>query len=171
MDMQAIRFPEVIAKNLLRESVTLPTGLQGELNLLFIPFEQWQQSSVDSWIPFAQEIEQTIPFIRYYELPTISKLNVFAKFMINEGMRAGIPNQLARERTITLYVDKIDFRNLLAIETEATITVLLVDREGKIFWRSEGEFSEQKRESLEIFMNILFDGLQYLPDDINRIGE
>jgi len=40
--------------------MTLPQDVQGKLNLLFIPFEQWQQMEVDSWMPLAKELEQQI---------------------------------------------------------------------------------------------------------------
>jgi hypothetical protein len=42
--------------------------------------------------------------LAYYELPTIQSRNSFYKMFINEGMRAGIPNPKARERTIILYL-------------------------------------------------------------------
>ena len=40
-------FPTVNGSNLLREKLTLPRDFQGRLNLIFIPFEQWQQMEVD----------------------------------------------------------------------------------------------------------------------------
>ncbi len=143
----------------------------GELNLLFIPFEQWQQSTVDSWIPFAHKIEQEFPWIRYYELPTISKLNPVAQFMINEGMRAGIPNPLARERTVTLYVDKTRFRNQLMIGSEATITILLVDREGNIFWRAQGNYSETNHDDFKNFLREYLQAHKISTENYITIGE
>jgi len=96
----------VSGSNLLREKMTLPQDFQGKLNLLFIPFEQWQQMEVDSWMPLAKEVEQQVNDLAYYELPTIQSRNPIYQMFLNEGMRAGIPNPKTRERTITLYVDK-----------------------------------------------------------------
>jgi hypothetical protein len=113
-----------------------------------IAFQQWQQSQVDTWIPFARQLEQTDPAVRYYELPTIQRLNVLARTFVNEGMRAGIPDPVARERTITLYLDKRAFREALQLSGEENIYALLLDRQGRVLWQAEGSFTPEKGESL-----------------------
>jgi len=85
---------------------------------MLIAFQQWQQRQVDTWLPLAQRLEATYSALRYYELPTIRRLNTLARTFINEGMRAGIPDPVARERTITLYVDKRAFREMLGLCSE-----------------------------------------------------
>jgi hypothetical protein len=143
-----MRFPTVSGSNLQREKLTLPQDLQGELNLVLIAFQQWQQTQVDTWVPFARQLEEAYPAVRYYELPTIQRLNTLARTFINEGMRAGIPDLLARERTITLYLDKEAFREALQLPGEDDIHVLLLDRQGWVLWRAEGAFTPDKGESL-----------------------
>ena len=143
-----MRFPPVTGSSLQRKKVNLPQDLKGERNLVLIAFQQWQQGQVDTWIPFAQQLEATYPEVRYYELPTIQRLNVLARTFINEGMRAGIPDPLARERTVTLYLDKSEFREALQLPGEDEISVLLLGRQGKVLWRASGAFSPEKAESL-----------------------
>src|SRR5450830_344032 len=123
-------FPTVSGTNLLRQKLTLPQDFEGNFNLLFIPFQQWQQSEVDSWIALARELEAQYTGLVFYELPTIQLRNPLFKMFINEGMRAGIPNPKTRERTITLYLDKIDFRAALDMPDEEHIYLLVVDRLG-----------------------------------------
>lgn len=143
-----MQFPAVTGSNLQRRKVSLPDGFEGDLNLVLIAFQQWQQTQVDTWIPFAKQLEEAYSGVRYYELPTIQRLNILARTFINEGMRAGIPDPLARERTITLYVDKTAFRQALQLPREDDIYVLLVDRLGQVLWQTEGVFSQEKGESL-----------------------
>ena len=131
-------FPTVNGSNLQRAKLTLPQDFEGEYNLLFIAFQQWQQDEVNTWIALAESLETQFPGLVYYELPTIRALNAFSKFFINEGMRAGIPNQKSRERTITLYLDKDDFRNALSLDDESHIYILLIDHQGNEYWRSRG---------------------------------
>ena len=50
-------FPTVSGSNLLREEIEIPRELQGELNIIFLAFLQEQQLDVNTWVPFAQEIE------------------------------------------------------------------------------------------------------------------
>ena len=136
-------FPTVSGSNLLRQKLTLPQDFQGRLNLVFIPFEQWQQMEVDSWMALAKELEEQFDGLVYYELPTIQSRNSFYKMFINEGMRAGIPNPKTRERTITLYLDKADFRTALGMSDEEHIYILVVDRQGNEFFRARGPYSRE----------------------------
>jgi hypothetical protein len=134
-------FPKVNGSNLLREKLTLPKDFQGRFNLVFIAFEQWQQMEVDSWIPLAKELEEQFDNLVYYELPTIQNRNSFYKLFINEGMRAGIPNPKTRERTITLYLDKADFRSTLGMLDEEHIYILVVDQQGNELFRARGPYN------------------------------
>jgi hypothetical protein len=143
-----MQLPAVSGSNLQRERLNLPEDLEGQRNLVLIAFQQWHQRQVDTWIPFARQMEETYPAVRYYELPTIQRLNALARTFINEGMRAGIPDPVARERTITLYVDKGAFRAALDLPDEDNIYVLLLDRQGRVLWRAEGAFTPDKGESL-----------------------
>ena len=143
-----MQFPAVTGSNLQRQKLKLPQDFQGELNLVMIAFQQWQQTQVDTWIPFARQLEETYSGVRYYELPTIQRLNALARTFVNEGMRAGIPDPVARERTITLYLDKDAFRRALQLPGEDDIHVLLVDGQGTVLWRAEGDFTPEKGDSL-----------------------
>jgi hypothetical protein len=146
-------FPIVHGSNLLRQKLTLPQDFQGKLNLVFIPFEQWHQMEVDSWIPLVKELEQHVSGLYYYELPTIQNRGSFSRWFINEGMRAGIPNPKTRERTITLYLDKKEFRNSLGLTDEDHIYILVVDRKGSVLFRARGPYSRETETSLR--QNIL----------------
>lgn len=134
-------FPIVSGSNLLRTKLTLPQDFQGEFNLVFIPFERWHQDEVDSWGVLAEELEKEYKGLLYYELPTLPSSGPLYKFFLNEGMRAGIPNPKTRERTITLYLDKADFRAALALTDEAHIYILIIDRQGNEFFRIRGAYN------------------------------
>ena len=141
-------FPTVKGSNLLRQKMALPQDFQGELNLVFIPFQRWHQMEVDSWSALAEELEEKYKSLVSYELPTLQNGGTFYKIFLNEGMRAGIPNPKTRERTITLYLDKIDFRAALEMPDEEHIYVLVVDRQGKEFFRARGPYSREGEAAL-----------------------
>ena len=145
---QHTRFPTVSGSNLEGRKFNVPADLAGDLNILFVPFQQWHQSLVDRWMPFAKSITQKVPGVQAYELPTLERFNPIARFWIDNGMRLGISDRAVRESTITLYVDKRAFRAALAIPDESTIHVLLVQRNGDVLWRAEGEFTEAAGKSL-----------------------
>ncbi len=143
-----VHFPLVSGSNLMREEFEFPRDFEGKYNLVIIPFKQVQQRDVNTWIPAAQELERRFTDLVYYELPTIYRMPTLSRTFINEGMRAGIPDQLSRERTITLYLEKKLFKQALDIDTEDTIHLFLVDQQGIVLWRDQGLFSESKANSL-----------------------
>ena len=141
-------FPRVSGFNLNREEVELPRDLPAELTLLFVPFLQRQQPIVDSWVPFVQSVMADAPHFDYLELPTIDERSMLSRTFINEGMRAGIPDDGARARTVTLYIDTHAFRGTLDIPGKDEVHIFLVDRAGAIRWRTTGGFSEEKGAAL-----------------------
>ena len=136
-------FPLVIGSNLQRTKLSLPDDFKGELNLVFIAFQQWQQSEINSWIPLVMDLEQQYPGLVYYELPVIEDRQMLYKWFINEGMRAGIPNPLTRERTIPLYLHKSDFMQSLQIVDEEHIYVLLLNKAHQELARFRGILTQK----------------------------
>ncbi len=151
------RFPVLQSENLNRENVEIPTQLRGEVNLVLVAFQQWQQGLIDGWIPFLESLVKEHDRFDYYELPTIRKMNFIYKRFIDGGMRAGIPSKTTRGRTITLYIDKDPFKDALDITTEETIYLYLMDKKGTIFWEAEGSLSEDKAISLETTLRDILD--------------
>jgi ATP10 protein len=148
-------FPMVTGSNLLRQKLSLPQDFRGTINLVFVPFEQWQQMEVDSWMALARELEGQFDDLAYYELPTIQSRSFVFKMFINEGMRAGIPSPKTRERTITLYLDKAQFRRALGMPDEEHIYILLVDRQGKEYFRARGQYSREGETALRLALSYL----------------
>jgi hypothetical protein len=149
-----VQFPRVSGSNLNRQELEFPRDFRGDLNLLFLPFLRPQQVVVNTWIPFADTLEASGPEFAYYELPTINELPALSRTFINEGMRAGISDERARERTVTLYVDTARLMRALGIPSKNEVHVLLVDRRGSILWRTTGSFDEAKRSELAGAMEI-----------------
>jgi hypothetical protein len=143
-----LKFPTIKAENLNKEQVEVPTQLTGNPKILIVPFQQWQQRVVDSWVPFLSQLVDEFTGFDFYELPTIRKMNFLYRRFIDGGMRAGIPSRETRRRTVTLYIDKEPFKNSLNITTEDTIHLFLIDSEGSVIWRTEGEVSREKALSL-----------------------
>lgn len=141
-------FPQITCENLARERFNLPGDFEGDYNLCLIAFQQWHQRLVDSWIPLAQQMEETYPRFRYYEFPVIRRMNPLYRGFIDQGMRAGIPDPVARHKTITLYTDKAAFRKALEIANEDDIHLRLVDRAGVVYLATAGALMRETGEAL-----------------------
>jgi hypothetical protein len=139
-----MKFPKVSGKDLNGNPHTIPDTLEGQLNLLIVAFQQWHVRPIETWIPFIQTLIAEHLNIQFYELPTLRKFNFLSQRIIDSGMRSGIRSKEMRARTITLYIDKVEFDQALDIPTEDTISLFLVDCNGNILWRDTGTFTEDK---------------------------
>lgn len=142
-------FPHVTGINLHGETVTLPAGFDGTRNLVAVGFERDHQSAIDAWIGVADALAARHADFRFYELPTIFPINFAWRLWVNNGMRSGIPSDHARARTITLYLERDEFTEALAIPDMTQIHVLLLDEAGKVLWRTTGPATEADRRALE----------------------
>ena len=144
----AEHFPDIGGTSLSRVDHHLPATLSGAANLLLIAFRQWQQRDVDTWVPTARALANEYPGFRVYELPVISKLYRPVAGFIDGGMRSGIPDQVVRDMTITIYLDRKQFMRSLAIESVAQIVPMLVTPTGQILWRTTGPMTDDGAQTL-----------------------
>jgi hypothetical protein len=149
-----MQLPDVSGYNLERQKMRFPTDFDGQLNLVFIAFQRWHQDVIDGWIPSVAQLSQTFPNLSYYEFPTLPNGNLFYRTMLNEGMRAGIPDRATRSRTITLYLDKAAFRRALAIPDEQLVWLYLFDQNGTTIWRASGAYTSEKEASLKAALSV-----------------
>lgn len=143
-----MKFPIVEATSLTNKSYQLPHDLNGELNLVIVAFKQWQQDWVDTWIPSLQRLAYEHKQMRVYEMPTMSRFNALYRFMIDNGMRAGIPDKTVRAATLCAYIDISPFAQALQLPSYDTIYLFLLDRSGEILWRGQGAFDQEQLNSL-----------------------
>lgn len=143
-----MKLPLVQGRNLQRQKMTFPVDFSGKLNLVFIAFLRRHQDLIDEWVPIVEVLAQEHPALAYYEFPTLPRRGPVYRTFLNEGMRAGIPNEATRARTITLYLDKSAFKRALAIDSEQQMWLYLFDSSGNVLWRTSGSLTEEKSAAL-----------------------
>ena len=146
-------FPLITGANLNGENFNLHKDFSGKLNIVSIGFEREHQTAIDTWIPSINKIIDLNKnlSIKFYELPVIYELGTFSRAWINNGMRIGIRDEEARNRTITVFTNRDKFFEILKMQGDK-IYLLLLDDKGKILWRCEGEMN---REKLNLLQRIL----------------
>lgn len=142
-------FPTVSGKTLDGKRVILPTGLEGEFNLLVIAFQQAQRLQVDVWMWQLRALSAQYSHVQAYELPTIQNLQILQCDYADSWTRRGVTDPVARHNTIPLYVDINDFNRALDIATVSTTYTMLIDREGEVLWRMAGGYDALKLRSLK----------------------
>lgn len=134
----AVVFPEVTGRNLEGRTLRLPADFEGERTVVLVAFRQRQQREVDSWMPELNTRRAADPGLAVYEIPTLSSGWTALRGWIDGGMARGIKSQAVREATVTLYINKDPFKDALAISSEGSIHVLLLDRDGRVTFRTTG---------------------------------
>ena len=130
-------FPKITGIDLDGKKQELPAAFKNKFNLVIVAFKREQQAEVDTWINAIEPTLKENSNLSFYEIPLIYELSTFSRMWVNNGMRFGIPNEIARKRTITVYTNREEFFKITAMK-EDKIYALLIDNSGKILWRAEG---------------------------------
>jgi len=143
-----MRFPHLAARDLEGRALELPDDFSGAFNLVVVAFQREQQAMVDSWVAWFESIATEHPTLRCYEVPVIATRWSPARRFIDGGMAQAVRAQEARRRTLTVYTDVRRVTDALAIDDTDTVTVLLVDADGRLRWRTTGPVSEHSGSEL-----------------------
>ena len=133
-------FPVVSGFNLLGDQFFLPSDLTTPYSVVILIYDQPQQSDVYTWVPLLEAIETDFVDVRYYELPTLPEFNAAFRAQVDQWMIDGIPDEAARDRTITLYLDVEAFNQRLGIDTPDEIQQLLTPPKAICFGVNRGLF-------------------------------
>ena len=120
-------FPSIQGNNLNKQSKTVPDDFVDKDLIVIVAFQQWHQAIVDETIDSLEEngIGDTHNII---EVPTIQKTSKLSEIYLDGIMRAGIRDDRIRNRTITAYINKEEFKDVLGIPDEQTIYWYLIKK-------------------------------------------
>ena len=119
--------------------------------IIIVAFQQWHQGLVDQSINLLENNEMDLTH-NIIEVPTIRKTNKLNEIYLDGVMRAGIRDDRIRNRTITAYLNKEEFKEDLDIPNEETIYWFLI-KEGtsKILIQGEGIITEKELELIQSY--------------------
>jgi len=130
-------FPKITGIDLDGKKQQLPAAFKNKFNLVIVAFKREQQLEVDTWIKAIEPILKENSNLSFYEIPLIYEISTVGRMWVNNGMRFGIPDEIARKRTITVYTNREEFFRITKMQ-EDKICALLIDVNGKILWKVEG---------------------------------
>ena len=130
------KFPEVSAESLANTKESIPGSARGRVTLVVVAFLRESQAQLDSWLgPFAERYGDKEGFT-FYEVPMISSGYKFMRFIIDNGMRAGLPEK-KHKHVVTMYGDVQRYMDELGLDPRNGYAFLL-DKEGIIRWEGQG---------------------------------
>ena len=120
MSPELNEFPTIQGNTLNKEKKLVPDDFVDKNLVVIVAFQQWHQALVDESILLLEQngLGETHNII---EVPTIRKSSKLNEIYLDGIMRAGIRDNRIRNRTITAYLDKEQFRRDLDIPNEDTI--------------------------------------------------
>jgi hypothetical protein len=141
-------FPSIFGKNLNKEGMTIPDDFSDKNLFVIVAFQKWHQPLVDEMIEILEECNVQNSY-HILEVPVIQKLSWFRQMRLDTLMRVAIKDSNIRQRTITVYLDKKEFRDKLDIPHEDTIYWFLVDHISKrIYMRGSGVISPNEANNI-----------------------
>lgn len=141
-----MKFPNVTADSLAGAKESIPETCKGKVTLVAVAFLRESQGQLDSWLnPFYEKFGKRDGFM-FYEIPMISSGYKFMKFVIDGGMRGGIP-KFKHKHVVTMYGDVQSYLTALRLDPRYGYAFLL-DREGIIRFQAQGTATEKQLQEL-----------------------
>ncbi len=143
-------FPTINAQALDKTSITLPSQLQGKLNLLLLSWARDQAPQIETWNAVGQALLHSDPAVRVYRIPVSDPENFLFRWWDSASLRTDETDPELLHWIVPIYTDKAMLRRALNVPAnEHQILVLLVDRSGRVLWRSQGPSMPGSRQSLQ----------------------
>ena len=151
MSPEINEFPVIQGNNLNKQKKVVPDDFVDKNLIVIVAFQQWHQPLVDESILLLENngLGETHNII---EVPTIQKTSKLAEIYLDGVMRAGIRDDRIRNRTITAYIDKEQFKSDLEIPDEDTIYWFLVQKNtNNIIAKGYGIITEKELEIINSY--------------------
>lgn len=139
--MAVDRFPRLRGRDLTGRTRWLPEAFEEPLSLVFVAFRREQQAAIDSWGRWLRRPD-VAGLLGFYEVPVLGRRWMPMRPLIDGGMAAAVREEQARRRTVTVYGDVGGIAEALGIADRTTLSIFLVDRDGRILDRADGSFDE-----------------------------
>jgi hypothetical protein len=111
--------------------------------LLLLGFTYESRHDVEAWAERFRRDFGPDSKIVCYEIPVIGGAARLARPFIDGGMRRGTPRAL-HDRVITVYRDAGEWKQRVGFSERDVAYLLLVDGEGRVVWRVQGPFGEER---------------------------
>jgi hypothetical protein len=144
-------FPAIAAEALDKTPINLPSQLQGKLNLLLLSWARDQEPQVDTWSAVSQALLHSYPSFRVYRIPVSEPENFLFRWWDSASLRTDETDPELLHWIVPIYTDREKLRHSLNVPAnDHQILALLVDRSGRVFWRTQGPSNPANRESLRV---------------------
>jgi hypothetical protein len=141
------RLPTVATKRLDQQPIVLPQGLPAQRTLALVAFKSSQREEVRSWIRGLRLAED--PSIAWFKMPVLSDPGTEqGRSEIESVLLARHPADIERSRLVPVFTDRDAFSRAAGLPDTEHAWVLVLDRDGNVLARAQGQFDQQKAQAL-----------------------
>jgi hypothetical protein len=127
-------------------TVPLPEALPAARTLAIVAFQRHQRSEVQSWIDGLRLRDGAIAWVK---MPVLSDPgNDRERKRIEDRILARHQESGDSARVVTLFTDRDEFIRAARLSGAEHASVLVLDRDGRVLARAEGEYNEAKAQAL-----------------------
>ncbi|KAF8822640.1 hypothetical protein IE077_003236 [Cardiosporidium cionae] len=138
-------FPDMVAHSLDGKMVKIPSNLEGKLNILLIGFKRSHFVEIESWLPFANEVQNRLnqkqnnpKTIRLYSLILQHPFSYYCfglgDFLWRNQFEAEIYRRFDHVIGLFSYFSKKRFIAQMQLPDSQRVYILLVKQNGEICW-------------------------------------
>jgi hypothetical protein len=143
-----VNLPSVSGYALDRTKVALPGDFASPLNLVILLFQRDQEPQVDAWAQAVRDVNG----VQVWLMPVSARENGVYRWWLNASFRSNLPAAQPRHYVLPVYVNKPQFLSALQIGSEQEVVLLLMDKGGKVVWRTSGPVAGEKKDQLVGFV-------------------
>ena len=141
------RLPSLTAKRLDQQRVVLPGGLQSDRTLALVGFDRSHRPEIQSWIRGLRLDKDSS--IAWFKMPVLNDPgSEQARQGIENILLARYPADTDRSRLVPVFTNRDAFLRAAGLSDSDHAWVLVLNRDGKVLARAQGEFDQDKAEAL-----------------------
>lgn len=150
--------PGVSGLDINLQEVIFPEQFETDYHLVVMPFDREQQVLAVTWLPLFQELVDDNDSLQLWSIAALPELNAGIRLMVLGGISAAITDATIRPQITALFLEEQDlFLETLAIEDSEQIQIFILGKDGVVYYRESGEYTEEKgqifTEMLQQFLN------------------
>lgn len=141
------RLPAFMSQTLLRQPVTVPEGLPSDRTLALITFKRGQHAQAESWIQGLNlRNDSSIAWMR---MPVLNDPGTLTgRSAVERKLLQHYPDETERARLIPVFTDRASFVRSAGLNGTTQVYAVVVNRQGEILARVEGQFDPDKAQTL-----------------------
>lgn len=153
------RFPVLEGTNLLGDRITLPPVALQSFHIMLVVFHPEALYGINAWLPVSEDLRK-----QYQHTPTPVEYGVVlilqpppldGDFPAFTQALGDITEFHVMMNSVLAYADQPYVRSRLSLHRKAKTAVLLLDGNGNILWKEDGEFTPGRAEEVESILHAL----------------